>query len=204
MPFLGAGSGVQLHYYDDDFTDPWQAAPTMLLQHGFSRNGKFWYNWVPLLSGEYRVLRPDMRGMGESVIDEGRFEPLLDTFVDDLRSILDHLGIEDVVYVGESFGGILGLNFAHRHPRRVRALVLCNTPCRLPSRERLGRGGDTEDALSRKRGSLVHGHHQQPPGHPVCAAGTHRLVHRRNGPDPFLHRAQPTVIPRDAGLQALP
>ena len=82
-----------------------------------------------------------------------RFEPSLDTFVDDLRSILDHLGIEDVVYVGESFGGILGLNFAHRHPERVRALVLCNTPCRLPSRERLGRGGETEDALSRSVGA---------------------------------------------------
>ena len=153
MPFLCAGSGVQLHYYDDDFTDPWQAAPTILLQHGFSRNGKFWYNWVPLLSCEYRVLRPDMRGMGETVIDEGQFEPSLDTFVDDLRSILDHLGIEDVVYVGESFGGILGLNFAHKHPQRVRALVLCNTPCRLPSRERLGRGGDTEDALSQSVGA---------------------------------------------------
>ncbi len=153
MPFLGAASGVQLHYYDDDFTDPWQDTPTMLLQHGFSRNGKFWYNWVPLLSGEYRVLRPDMRGMGESVIDEDRFEPSLDIFVDDLRSILDHLGIGDVVYVGESFGGILGLNFAHRHPERVRALVLCNTPCRLPNRERLGRGGDTEDALSRSVGA---------------------------------------------------
>ena len=153
MPFLGAGSGVQLHYHDDDFTDPWRDAPTILLQHGFSRNGRFWYNWVPLLSGEYRVLRPDMRGMGESVIDEGRFEPSLDTFIDDLRSIMDHLGIEDVVYVGESFGGILGLNFAHRHPDRVQALVLCNTPCRLPSRERLGRGGDTEDALNRSVGA---------------------------------------------------
>ena len=153
MPFLGAGPGVQLHYYDDDFTDPWRAAPTILLQHGFSRNGKFWYNWVPLLSGEYRVLRPDMRGMGESVIDEDHFEPSLETFVDDLGSILDHLGIEDVVYVGESFGGILGLNFAHKHPERVRALVLCNTPCRLPSRERLGRGGDTEDALNRSVGA---------------------------------------------------
>ena len=153
MPFLDAGSGVQLHYYDDDFTDPWQAAPTILLQHGFSRNGKFWYNWVPLLSGEYRVLRPDMRGMGETVIEDGQFEPSLDIFVDDLRSILDHLDIEDVVYVGESFGGILGLNFAHQHPKRVRALALCNTPCRLPSRERLGRGGDTEDALNRSVGA---------------------------------------------------
>ena len=153
MPFLDASPGLQLHYYDDDFTDPWRSAPTMLLQHGFSRNGKFWYNWVPLLSSQFRILRPDMRGMGGSVIDEARFEPSLDVLVSDLISILDHLGIGDVVYVGESFGGILGLNFAHRYPQRVRALVLCNTPCRLPSRDRSGREGDTDDALSRSVGA---------------------------------------------------
>ncbi len=153
MPNLGAGSGIDLHYYDDDFTDPWRSAPTMLLQHGFSRNGRFWYNWVPLLSRQYRVLRPDMRGMGGSVIGEDRFEASLDTFVDDLLAILDHEAIEDVVYVGESFGGILGLNFAHRYPDRVRALVLCNTPCRLPRRERAGRSGDTDDALNRSVGA---------------------------------------------------
>ena len=153
MAFLGVGPGVELHYYDDDFTGPWRSAPTMLLQHGFSRSGKFWYNWVPLLSREFRILRPDMRGMGESIIDEDQYEPSLDTFVDDLASILDHLGIDDVVYVGESFGGILGLNFAHKYPRRTRALVLCNTPCRLPRRERSGRGGDWDAALSRSVGA---------------------------------------------------
>lgn len=153
MPSLTVAPGVGLHYYYDDFTDPWRPAPTILLQHGFSRNGRFWYNWVPLLARQFRVLRPDMRGMGLSAIDEGRFEPSLDIFVNDLLAILEHEGIEDVVYVGESFGGILGLNFAHRHPERVRALVLCNTPCRLPSRERSGRGGDTDDALNRSVGA---------------------------------------------------
>ena len=153
MPSLTIDSGVELHYYDDDFTDPWATAPVILLQHGFSRNGRFWYNWVPLLSGEYRVLRPDMRGMGGSLVDEDRFEASLDIFVDDLNRILDHLGIAEVVYVGESFGGILGLNFAHRHPERVGALVLCNTPCRLPRRERAGRTGDTDDALNRSVGA---------------------------------------------------
>ena len=91
--------------------------------------------------------------MGRSVIAEEQYEPSLDIFVDDLRSILDHQGIEDVVYVGESFGGILGLNFAHRHPEQVRALVLCNTPCRLPSRDRSGRGGDVDSALNRSVGA---------------------------------------------------
>ena len=153
MPSLTVETGVELHYYRDDFTDPWRTSPAMLLQHGFSRNGRFWYNWVPLFSRQYRVLRPDMRGMGGSVIDSDGFEASLEVFVNDLLAILDHEGIGDVVYVGESFGGILGLNLAHKHPERVRALVLCNTPCRLPSRDRHGRGGGTDDALNRSVGA---------------------------------------------------
>ena len=34
MAFLGVGPGVELHYYDDDFTDPWRSAPTMLCSMG--------------------------------------------------------------------------------------------------------------------------------------------------------------------------
>ena len=153
MPTLHMGPDVELHYYDDDFTPPWQSAPVILLQHGFSRSGRFWYNWVPLLAHEYRVLRPDMRGMGRSPTPEDRYEPSLDTFVDDLRSILDHLGMDRIVYAGESFGGIMGLKFAHKYPERTRALVLCNTPCRLPRRERSGLGGDWDAAMSRSIGA---------------------------------------------------
>ena len=75
MPVLGVESGVELHYEDADFTDPWRSTPTMLLQFGFSRSGKSWYNWVLPLSREFRILRPDKRGMGWSVIDEDQYEP---------------------------------------------------------------------------------------------------------------------------------
>ena len=119
----------------------------------FSRSGKFWYNWAPLLAREFRVLRPDMRGMGQSSIAEEEYEPSLDLFVADLCAILDHLGIDRVVYVGESFGGIMGLKFAHTYPQRVRALVLCNTPCRLPRRGRTDPAGDWDTAMSRSIGA---------------------------------------------------
>ncbi len=151
MATLRMHSGVELHYYDDDFTDPWRSSPTILLQHGFSRNGKFWYSWVPLLAREFRVLRPDMRSMGGSALPEDEYEPSLETFVEDLRAILDNLGIDQIVYAGESFGGIVGLKFAHTHPQRIRALVLCNTPCRLPRRERSGGGWDS--AMSQSIGT---------------------------------------------------
>ena len=156
MPAVPAGPDVKLHYYEDDFTDPWRSAPAMLLQHGFSRNGGFWYNWVPLLAREFRVLRPDMRGMGRSAMDESKYQPSLDTFADDVRRVLDQAGIEKVVFVGESFGGIIGLKCAHAYPDRIRALVLCNTPCRLPHadlRKRFAAGGDWDATMRRGIGA---------------------------------------------------
>jgi 3-oxoadipate enol-lactonase len=150
MPTLQIEPGLELYYEDDDFTDPWRTAPVMLLQHGFSRNGRFWYNWVPLLGREFRILRPDMRGMGRSTVPDERYEPSLETFTADVRHLIDHLGIDQIVFVGESFGGIIGLTFAHTYPERTRALVLCNTPCRLPHgelRQRFSAGGDWDAAL---------------------------------------------------------
>ena len=41
MPTFTAADGTELHYYEDDFTDPWREAPVVLLQHGFSRSGLF-------------------------------------------------------------------------------------------------------------------------------------------------------------------
>src|SRR2546425_3600035 len=150
MPTLRPDQGVTLYYEDDDFTNPWAEAPTILLQHGFSRSGRFWYNWVPLLGAEFRILRPDMRGMGQSIMDAEKYEPSLQIFADDVRQLLDHVGMASVVFVGESFGGIIGLGFAHAYPERTRALVLCNTPCRLPHaelRQRFAAGGDWDATL---------------------------------------------------------
>lgn len=156
MPTLALDQAVTLYYEDDDFTDPWEAAPTILLQHGFSRSARFWYNWVPLLGAEFRIVRPDMRGMGQSTMPDAQYEPALATFADDVRRLLDHLGIEQIVYVGESFGGIIGLQFALTYPERTRALVLCNTPCRLPHgelKQRFAAGGDWDAALQQGVGN---------------------------------------------------
>ncbi len=131
MPYARI-NGAELYYDLDCFADPWTAPQTVLLQHGFSRNGRFWYPWLPLLSGRFQVLRPDMRGMGRSALPPDLYTPSVDTFSADLIGLLDHLNIDKVTYVGESFGGVLGLVFAWKHPERVRALVLTSTPFRVP------------------------------------------------------------------------
>jgi pimeloyl-ACP methyl ester carboxylesterase len=84
------------------------------------------------LARHYRVLRVDARGCGRSSQPDEGFEPSLEGFTADLSNILDALAINRFHFIGESFGGIVGLSFAKSFPERVKSLILCNTPCRLP------------------------------------------------------------------------
>ena len=69
MPLIERKGKPALHYRVDDFTDPWKNAPTVLLQHGFGRSSQFWTSWVPYLSRFYKVVRPDLRGLGLSPVE---------------------------------------------------------------------------------------------------------------------------------------
>ena len=64
MPIVKAGDGTPLHYAVHDYTDRWRKADTMILIHGFARSGDFWFNMVPYLARFYRVICPDLRGLG--------------------------------------------------------------------------------------------------------------------------------------------
>lgn len=149
MPALQRTPEIAVHYETDDFTDPWAERPYLLLQHGNGRSGRFWYRWVPYLSRFYKVVRPDMRGLGRSAgrVDLSQ-DITLDALVGDLVALLDHLGVENVHYCGESMGGILGLALAARHPARVRTLTLVATPVfiedAMKQRYAMGHGSRTD------------------------------------------------------------
>lgn len=123
MPLLKRPNKPTLHYCIDDFTDAWKNRPYLLLQHGYSRSGKFWYNWVPYLARHFKILRPDLRGLGQSPLD---FDPktgyTVEGFLEDLVDLLDHLEIDSVHYCGESLGGMIGMGLASHYPERVRTL----------------------------------------------------------------------------------
>ena len=132
MPHLQRKGKPALHYRFDDFTDPWKNAPTILLQHGFGRSSRFWYSWVPYLSRFYKIVRPDLRGLGLSPVE---FNPATDitieNYIEDMTALLEALGLESVHYCGESFGGILGMVLAATQPARVRTLSLVSAPVSL-------------------------------------------------------------------------
>jgi 3-oxoadipate enol-lactonase len=128
MPFVQNRKPV-LHYRVDDFTDPWRDAGTVVLQHGFARSSKFWFPFIPHLAGHYRVVRPDLRGHGESPVDFDTATPhKVEDYVGDILAVLDALGLDAVHYCGESFGGIVGMALAALHPHRVRTLTLIGAP----------------------------------------------------------------------------
>jgi pimeloyl-ACP methyl ester carboxylesterase len=145
MPKINANN-CEMYYEVDDYTDPWlHSKETVWLQHGVGRSSRFWYHWVPALAGEYRVVRRDMRGHGQSAAPEPDHVWSVDELINDMRAFLDALGLERVHYLGESIGGILGVAFAARWPERLRSLTVCASPTAIrPSARKALTGSERE------------------------------------------------------------
>lgn len=137
MPHLKRSGEPDLYYELDDFTDPWKSAPYVILQHGYARSSKFWRAWVPYLSRFYKVIRPDLRGLGQS----GRNFDLdrginLEAYLGDLTALLDHLEVERAHYCGESSAGTLGMAFAAERPARIRTLSIISAPVAMTEEDK--------------------------------------------------------------------
>ncbi|MCE9638805.1 MAG: alpha/beta hydrolase [Betaproteobacteria bacterium] len=153
MPYVERPGAPTLHYVVDDFTDPWKNAPYLILQHGNGRSAQFWYSWVPYLSRFYKIVRPDVRGLGRSSADFNlETEFTLETCVDDVRAIIDHLGADSVHFCGESMGGMIGMALATLHPSRVRTLTLVSTPVSINERGKVT--FTAQDPAAGKAGSV--------------------------------------------------
>lgn len=82
---------------------------------------------VAALSPDYRCLRYDHRGQGESGFGASQPSPdLLGTegLYEDAVALLDQLGVDSCHWVGSSIGGFVGVRVAARHPELIRSLVL--------------------------------------------------------------------------------
>ena len=148
-------NGYVTYYEDDDFTEPWKPRQTILIQHGFGRTSQFWRQWVPMLAGDYRVVRRDLRGHGGSG-DPGASDPWsFDGLVRDFSGFCDALDLKDVHLLGESTGGMLAIGYVATHPPRVRSLTLCGTPTTIGPAEQkfLALGHDTWQGALMEMGS---------------------------------------------------
>ncbi len=104
------------------------AGPVVMMAHAMGTSHRIWDRQAPALAARYRLLLYDWRGHGASDAPEGPYS--LDGFTADAVGVMDALGIERVIWVGISTGGMIGQGVAIEHPDRVQAAALCNTMAR--------------------------------------------------------------------------
>lgn len=101
------------------------AGSDLVLLHGNPTSSHIWREVVPRLSGSARVIAPDLIGMGDSGkpgIDYGFAD-----HADYLEAFLEAVGVDRPVLVGYDWGGALAMDWAARHPGRIRGLAVMET-----------------------------------------------------------------------------
>ena len=119
----------------------------ILLLHGFPFNRSMWRKQIEFFSAQgYRVVAPDLRGLGENVAQtlvcetsnssDHRLKsvPLatMDEMARHVATLMDELKIERAVICGLSMGCYVAFELIHLFPSRVRALVLCGPRAQGP------------------------------------------------------------------------
>jgi len=99
--------------------------PAVVFAHGAGGTHMSWWQQVPVLSQKYKCITIDHRTFGYSRDVQGG--PGRRAFVQDLRGLLDQLGIQKAALVGQSMGGQTVLGFASANPNRVSALIMSDT-----------------------------------------------------------------------------
>ena len=98
--------------------DEGQGIPVVMVHAGIASH-KMWDGQAAALVSDYRVIRYDYRGYGETKLTSGTF-----SHYKDLLALLDHLEIEKAIFVGCSFGGSIVFDAALAAPERVLGLVI--------------------------------------------------------------------------------
>ena len=100
--------------------------------HGLTRSGRDFDTLATALSGDYRVLCPDLAGRGASdwLSDGADYTP--DQYCADMLRVLEAAGVSAVDWVGTSLGGIVGMMLAARPDGPIRRLVLNDVGCAIP------------------------------------------------------------------------
>jgi pimeloyl-ACP methyl ester carboxylesterase len=119
--FFRSHDGLRIYYRDFAAKNP--GIPAICLP-GLTRNSRDFDELAPHLAGERRVLTPDLRGRGFSDHDPEWRNYHPGTYVKDVWTLLDLLGIERIIVVGTSLGGLMAMLMAHEHASRLAGVVM--------------------------------------------------------------------------------
>jgi 3-oxoadipate enol-lactonase len=105
-------------------TDDGRGLPLVFL-HGFPLSRGAWRKQIEVFRASYRVIAPDLRGVGDSGMQPG--PATMAQCAADVRALLRQLSTGPVVLIGHSMGGYVALAFARQFPDMLRGLVLVGT-----------------------------------------------------------------------------
>jgi len=152
--------GLALHHLD--FGGEGVTGVTAVCLHGVTGNAWAWHNVAGIIGGVVEsIFALDLRGHGDSQWSGGG-EYSTAEHVADLEAVLDALGLARLDLVGASWGALVALSYASRHPERVRRLVLVDvepsfeqSETELPPRPPVF--GSYEEVVAFERGNYPHG-----------------------------------------------
>jgi pimeloyl-ACP methyl ester carboxylesterase len=136
-------NGIQLHYIEMG------KGLLVILLHGWPETSFSWKETISVLSDKYRVVAPDLRGLGLSERTEGGYDKK--TIATDIKALVESLGETQAVIIGHDMGGKVAYVMAHLYPESVSKLVLAD--CLIPG---------TENADALHGGAWHYGFHMAP------------------------------------------
>ena len=108
-------------------------APVLVFSNSLGANLSMWEPQIASLRKDFRVLRYDTRGHGQSAVSPGPYS--IEQLAGDILELLDALQLDRVHFCGLSMGGQTGMSIAQTAPSRLHKLILCNTAAKIGSPE---------------------------------------------------------------------
>ena len=128
MPFANLPN-VRLHYALSGLPD----APVLILSNSLGTNFSMWDAQAPAFEKQFRLLRYDMRGHGQSSAPPPPYA--VPDLARDILFLADSLSIARFHFCGLSIGGMIGMSLSLQAPDRLHKLVLCNTAAKIGTLE---------------------------------------------------------------------
>lgn len=105
----------------------------IIFVHGFPYDHTMWNAQIDELSENYFCVTYDIRGLGESPSGDGQFT--MESFVDDLETVMAELKLDNPILCGLSMGGYIGLRALERMQEKFSAAILCDTKSEADNNE---------------------------------------------------------------------
>jgi pimeloyl-ACP methyl ester carboxylesterase len=109
-------NGINMYY------ESFGSGLSLIFLHGSMGTGKVWKPYVPILSNDFNIILPDVRGHGKTANLSKEID--LHLIADDIAGLIDALNLEKPFLFGWSMGGDVCLDIAMRYPERVSGLIV--------------------------------------------------------------------------------